>query len=309
VVGIEQYPHQVVSVDIWVGEKQLHNLKREYLSIELSDDMGVEADELTIHLPNQYSRPNGEDELQLFINGIAYGKFRVQETTKTQREMMIKAHSINFSGPLKERKNRSWERMKLSEIVAKIAKEHTLESRCDATLFIKHLSQSYESDLNLLMRLSQRYHLNFNIKNGKILMLQGKETNNTLPLFVIQRDEVIDYTIKESIKPLYQSCKAQWHDTKENKTKSIIAGQGTPQLLLQKSFGSEAEALQEATAALKSMTQGSIRGSVVIAGKEVRAGGVLQLVGFSEDDGVYHIKKVSHRLNPSGYRVTIEFQK
>ena len=57
------------------------------------------------------------------------------------------------------------------------------------------------------------------------------------------------------------------------------------------------------------LNKGSITGNVAIQGKEIRAGGILVLSGFGEDDGEYSIKKVTHNLSGSGYTVRVEFEK
>jgi phage protein D len=295
-------------VVLFVNGKVPQVLNRDYISIELTDEVGLMADTLSIRLSSGHTRPKGNDEITLFINGIDYGKFAVQETQKSDKELIIKARSANFATSLKERKNRAWENLKLCELVAKIAKEHNLKSKCKTTLFIDHLSQNHESDLNLLMRISKKYNLHFNIKNGTILLLSRKEYEN-LPLFVITNKEHIRYSITYSTKPLYASCKALWHDTKWGRIKELLVGKGKPQLLLQRSFKNEADARESATAALENMTQGTISGRIEIPGKEIRAGGKLNLIGFNEDDGIYTIKKTHHRIGSNGYTIEVEFTK
>ena len=295
-------------VDIFVKGELNENLSSQYESIELVDQVGLQADELNISIVGQYVRPKGNDELLISINGISYGKFSVQETTVTPHKLNIKAHSANFASSLKERKSRAFDKIKFCKMVEKIAKEHKLKLKCDVDLYIDHLAQQHESDLNLLGRMAKKYNLPFNIKNDTILMLQKAESG-ALPLFVVQSSEYSNYSIKHSTKPLYSSCVATWHDTKQNKTKKVRIGKGEPVLVLQEHYSSAGAAHTAAEAALNNITQGSISGTISLKGKEIRAGGELQLIGFGEDDGVYSIKKVTHRIDANGYTVSVEFQK
>lgn len=295
-------------VELYVKGKLNDILSAKYDSIELVDQVGLQADELTISIPGQYARPKGNDELLIAINDVSYGKFSVQETTVTPHKLNIKAHSANFASSLKERKSRAFDKIKFCKMVEKIAKEHRLKHKCDIDLFIDHLAQHHESDLNLLGRMAKKYNLHFNIKNDTILMLKKAESE-VLPLFVVQSSEYSNYSIKHSTKPLYNSCVATWHDTKQNKTKKVRIGKGEPVLVLQEHYSSEGAAHTAAEAALNNITQGSISGTISLKGREIRAGGELQLIGFGEDDGVYSVKKVTHKIDGGGYTISVEFQK
>ncbi len=284
-------------------------LAKEFTSLELTDEVGLMADTLTIKVPPTYARPKGNDEIAVAIDGMDYGKFTVQETTKSDRALTIKARSANFASSLKEKKNRSWEKLKLCELVAKIAKEHKLKSKCNATLFVEHLAQHYESDIALLMRVAKKHHLHLAIKNNTILLLKQELEGGNLPLFVVEAKACISWKIKHSTRPVYGSCVAKWHDTKANQAKEVKVGKGAPVLHLEGRYKNEAEAREAAKAALANITQGSVDGSIELAGCEIRAGGKLQLVGFGEDDGIYTVKKVTHRIDRQGYRVGVEFEK
>ncbi len=295
-------------VEIYVKGKLNESLSSLYESIELVDQVGLQADELNISISGQHARPKGNDELLIAVNGVSYGKFSVQETTVTPRKLNIKAHSANFSSSLKVRKSRAFDKIKFCKMVEKIAKEHRLKYKCDIDLFIDHLAQQHESDLNLLARMAKKYNLHFNIKNDTILMLK-KEESESLPLFIVQSSECATYSIKHSTKPLYSSCVAAWHDTKKNKPKKVRIGKGEPVLVLHEHYSSEGAAHTAAEAALNNITRGIISGTISLNGREIRAGGELRLIGFGEDDGVYSIKKVTHRIDGGGYTVSVEFQK
>jgi len=283
--------------------------KKALISLELVDEIGIYSDELTLTFPNSFKRPEYKKELTVFIDGHYYGVFVVQTTNKTDKNLIVKATATNFTKELKEKKNRSFENIKLCAIVSKIANEHGLESKCDFDILLKYESQTNESDLNFLHRLADKFNAQFNIKDNKIIFLKHKEENKNLPKFFIKKNEVISYSIKHKAKTIYKSVIAKWQDTKENKIKTIIVGAGKPQYELQDSFKNEAEANSRAKALLEILNKGSIEGNISLPGKEIRAGGILVLEGFDEDDGEYSINKVTHTINQSGYIVKVSFRK
>ena len=283
--------------------------KKALISLEIVDEIGIYSDELTLTFPNSFKRPAYGDELTVTIDGHYYGVFVVQTTSKTERNLSVKATATNFTKSLKEKKNRSFEKMCLTAIVNKIADEHALTAKCNLDVCLQHESQTNESDLHFLHRLADKFNAQFNIKDKKIIFLKHKEENKSLPCFLVKSSEVISYSLKHKAKAIYKSVTVKWQDTKENTTKSITVGSGKPCYELQDSFKEEAEANSRAKALLERLNRGSVEGSITLPGCEIRAGGVLILQGFNEDDGEYSIVKVAHTINSSGYSVKIDFKK
>jgi len=284
-------------------------ISKNLISLSLIDEIGISADEVTIKVKNDFKRPKYGDELKIFIQGKYYGIYIVQTTTKTQSDLTIKATATNFTNSLKKKHNRSFENIKVCELISKFASENNLEYKCDIDFTFRHLAQTDESDLNLLVRLSKQLNAQFNIKNNKIIFIKTKQENENLPKFNIDIKEAINYSIKYNAKIIYNSVRAIYHNTKENKQKEIIYGSGEPQFVIQDSFKNEAEAYKRAKSYYEILNKGSVTGNITIPGKEVRAGGILVLSGFNEDDGEYSIKRVTHNLSASGYVVRVEFEK
>ncbi len=287
------------------GVNFLTNIK-DLVSLNFTDNIGAYADELSFKVVNNYFRPKNGDKLELYIGFAYYGSFVVKESTRSKQYLTVKATSANFGDKLKEKKSRAWDKIKLCDLIAKIAKEHGLKLKCDVKGYIVHLAQENESDLNLLVKLSKQYHVRFNIKNGTLIFLNFG--TDGVPSFAAVESECESYSITHTTKPAYKSCKAIWHSTKENKSKEVVVGKGEPQLKLKGNYKNEADAREKAKAALKSVTQGTIKGRLKIYGQEFRAGAVLQLTGFMEEDGKYSIDKVTHTIN-NRYIVDVEFSK
>ncbi len=287
------------------GINFLTNIK-DLISLNFVDNIGAYADELTFKVTNSYFRPKIGEKLELYIGFSYYGTFIVKESTKTKNDLTIKATSSNFTDKLKEKKSRAWEKIKLCDLIAKIAKEHGLKHKCDIKGYIVHLAQESESDINLLIKLSRDYHARFNIKNDTLIFI--KYGIDKVPSFFALESECESYSITHTTKPAYKSAKAIWHDTKENKTKEVVVGKGEPQLKIKDTFKNTADAKTKAKAALKNITQGTVKGRLKIYGQEFRAGATLKLTGFLEEDGLYNIDKVTHNIS-SSYTVDVEFSK
>jgi len=300
----------MVNFKIIANNKDItETISKNLISLSLIDEIGISADEVTIKVKNDFKKPKYGDELKIFIQGKYYGIYIVQTTIKTQSDLTIKATATNFTNSLKKKHNRSFENIKVCELISKLANENNLEYKCDIDFTFKHLAQTDESDLNLLVRLSKQLNAQFNIKNNKIIFIKTKQENENLPKFNIDIKEAINYSIKYNAKIIYNSVRAIYHNTKENKQKEIIYGSGEPQFVIQDSFKNEAEAYKRAKSYYEMLNKGSVTGNVTIPGKEVRAGGILVLSGFNKDDGEYSIKRVTHNLNGSEYTVRIEFEK
>jgi phage protein D len=286
-------------------------VKNHLVSLTFKDEADDKADSLTLNFDNLFKRPNYEDEIKLWLgykeSGLYYcGKFSVQTTNKNQNSLSVSATSVNFNGNIKKKRNLSYENLSMVDLVKKIADRNSLNFKCDFdNVFFKHLSQTNESDLHLLNRLSKLYNATFNIKNNTLIFIKKNKENGLV--FEIERKNVSNYSIKYANKTLYKSAKAVYHDTKENKVKSVVSGNGEPQYILNDTFKNESEAKQQTKTILSFINSGTVSGSISIAGMNIIAGTTLKLKNFGEDDGKYSIKSVIHNLNGSGYVCRVEF--
>ena len=296
------------------GKDVTDNVKKHLANLSLKDEAGDATDELTLNFDNLFKRPKYEDKIKIWLgykeSGLYYcGTFLVQTTEKNQNSLRVRATSTNFTTEIKKKRNRSYENITLCDLVKKIADRNSLKFRCNfKDVFFKHLAQTDESDLNLLNRIAKMYNATFNIKNNTIIFIK-KQSSDDLPIFEVDRKNVSSYSIKYANKTLYNSVKAVYHDTKENKTKEVVFGNGEPQYVLQDNFKSEDEAVKRAEGALNLLNAGIVSGHLTIDGMNIIAGAKLKLTGFGEDDGEYSIKRVTHNLSGSGYTVRVEFGK
>ena len=291
-------------------------LQKDLSSISFSDEDGNQSDEITLKVAGNFSRPKYQDEIKLWLGyeevGLFYcGVFKVQSTQRDKYSLTISATGADFSSALKQKRDTSYEKISLKDVAHIVASRHELKLKSDyEDMFMPHLSQTNESDLHMMKRLAKDYNGIFSIKNGTLVFLKRIKENmasDELPVFEIDLSECEDYIIKHSDKTIYGACEASWHDTKENKVKSVTVGNGTPVLKLKGNFKTPAEAKAKAEAKLQSANRGSKSGSISMYGKEIYAGGMLKLIGAGEDDGEYTIKSVNHSLD-GGWKMRVEIE-
>ena len=293
------------------------HIAKNLISLSFKDEAGIVSDEITLSVYGTFKRPKYKDKLKLWLgykeSGLWYcGSFSVQSSERTESSTTITATGVDFSGGLKKKKNRAWEKMSLKEIVEKIAGEHGLSAICDyGEIKITYTGQHDISDLAFLKKLAKDFDAVFNVKDNQIIFLRkGNEGKSTIPKASISLSECSSYRIKYSNKTLYGSCKAVWHDTKENTIKEVVVGSGEgEQIKLEQSFKNAAEAKEKAKAKLERANSGIVSGSLEIYGSKVFAGGILSLSNAGEDSGEYRIKSVNHSLSADSFSTSVEFEK
>ncbi len=302
------------------GQDKSVQIAKNLISISFKDEANSKSDEITIKVAGEFKRPSYEDELKLSFGYkdeptiFNCGTFIVQTTTKENDNVLtITATGADFTGSLKEKQNKTYESMSIGQIVGDIASRNGLNAKTDFDdTFILNLAQSDESDLHFLNKLAREHNAIFNIKNQSLIFkkkIKEAKKNESLPTYTIDKKDTLSLSIKTSSKTLYNSCKAIWQDTKQNKTKEIISGSGEPCINMRGTFKDEADAKLKADAKLQKANQGIVSGSLSIEGGAYYAGGKLNLVGTLEDDDEYQIKSINHTYNNSGWSCKIEFEK
>ncbi len=298
------------------GTDVTEQIRQNLSYITFKDEDGNQSDEITIRVAGDFKRPLYKDELKLWLGyeetGLFFcGLFLVQTTERDSFGLTITATGADFSAALKQKRDLSYEQISIKAIAQIIAGRHGLKLKSDFDdLYVTHLSQTNESDLHFMKRLASDHNGIFSIKNGTLIFLKRtkeEKRSDELPLFEIDSSECSTLRIKHTNRTLYASCKAIWHDTKDNEMKSVTVGEGDPVLLIEGQFKTAAEAKAKAEAKLAMANRGTKSGTIEMYGKEIYAGGKLKLTGFGEDDGEYSIKSVNHTFD-DGWVMSVEIE-
>jgi len=288
--------------------------------IEFKDEEGELSDEITLEFVGEYKKPKKDDEIKLWLGSeeeeLFYcGLFLVNNSKYKRNDkttIEVIATAANFSKGLKVKRNRTYENVSIRKVASIIAIKHELDLKCDyEDIYIDNLQQTNESDLSFLKRIAEQYNAIFSIKNNTLTFLKKIKDNKKskdLPRFKLVVDEQTSVEIENTNKDMYNSCKAIWRDTKDNKEKSIIVGDGEPTKIIKDSFESMADAKVKAQAVLQKANSKTKVGTISCTGFAIYAGGILELSGTLEDDGDYHIKNVHHIQDENGWNMTIQIE-
>jgi len=299
----------MVKIKIEVNNKDISkNFKENFISLEIIDRDGNATDELNLEIANKIKRPSYDDVIKIWIDSVFYGSFSVQESkTNHENTIEIRATGTNFQKELKVKRNKSWKKTTLNKILKEKSLSHSLNFKgLKEDIAITSIIQSNESDLHFLNRLAKEFDTIFSVKNNTLLFINRTEK---LPFFTVNVTQCSAYSIGDVAKKRYDSCKAIWRDTKENKTLSITVGDNAPTITINGSFKSKEEAKKKAVAKLARTNRGTKRGTLSKRGEYFSAGGLLNITNSKQDDGLYSIETVYTRIDPSdGHRVVLEFQ-
>lgn len=164
--------------------------KPRLVSIELTDNRGLEADQLDITLSDHdglLAIPPRGATVRLWLGWddtglVDKGSFTVDETEHSGAPdtLSIRARSADLRGGLKTKKERSFDATTLGTVIGAIATAQGLTPVVSAVLAgieLLHLDQANESDANLLSRLGREHDAIATVKADRLLFLPtGKAT-------------------------------------------------------------------------------------------------------------------------------------
>jgi len=204
--------------------------------------------------------------IKAYINDFFCGTFIVQNVKFSKFNTIIEATAIDFSTNLKEKKFKDFKNTSIAKICKSIALDNNLNCKTNIDIPISYISQIDQSDLEFLKKLSYDYNATFSIKNNTLLFLKNNKEDITTT-YKIDENEYESWQLEYTNKTLFNSCKAVWHDTKDNTLKSVMIGKQNPVKVLKGNFKSQEEAQQKVKSALEIANKGTIKGSLSIYGQ------------------------------------------
>ncbi|HGU6590324.1 TPA: phage tail protein [Escherichia coli] len=134
----------------------------------------------------------------------------------------IRARSADFRETLNTRREKSWHKTTVGEVVKEIAARHKLKMALGKDLSdkpVEHIDQTNESDGSFLMRLARQYGAIASVKNGNLLFIrqgQGKSASGKpLPVISITRKDGDSHRFTLADRGAYTGVIASWLHTRE----------------------------------------------------------------------------------------------
>lgn len=253
------------------------------VSIQLTDNRGLEADQLDISLSDHDGRlaipPKGAS-VQLWLGWtdtglIPKGSYTVDETEHSGAPdvLAIRARSADLREELKAKQETSWHDKTLGDVLQALAQRYSLEPVIDsqlAAVSLTHLDQANESDANLLSRLGTQYDAVATIKAGKLLFMPvGRGTSasgKALPTVTLTRAEGDQHRFLQADRGgRFTGARAYYYDTDEAEKAEVIAGGKDKLKDLRNAYPNKAAAQAAANAEWNRVQRGTASLSITLA--------------------------------------------
>nr|WP_186350848.1 phage late control D family protein [Pseudomonas proteolytica] len=300
------------------------------MSMELTDNRGVEADQLTITLSDHdglLTIPPKGAVLRLWLGWsdtglVDKGTYTVDETEHSGAPdvLSIRARSADLRKGLKTKRERSWSNTTLGEVLGDIAIGNNLSATIAGALDglpILQLDQANESDANLISRLGEEFDAVASVKAGCLLCLPaggGKTASGMdLPHITLTRIDGDQHRYLQADRDSYDGVRAYYYDVNSAKKQEAIAGGGDNLKDLRHTYSDQQSALRAARAEFRRLQRGSATLSYTLAmGRPdliPELTYTLQGVKAEIDEIIWYGGNVQHSLSADGgYTVSLELE-
>ncbi|EPM4142438.1 TPA: phage late control D family protein [Klebsiella variicola subsp. variicola] len=295
---------RVPAFSIMMGGKALTQLDPRIISLELTDNRGFEADELTIAIDDSdglIELPPRGAELSVSLGWqgeplVYKGVYTVDEVAHSgpPDRLEITARSADFRDEFNVKREVSWHDVTVERIVSAIARRYKLTPVISEQLMsaeIDHADQTQESDMSFLTRMADLLGAIATVKNGSLLFILpggGVSANGkALPEFAITRSSGDRHSFRIADRDAYTGVQAYWLDLEFGKKKKVtvkarkkktqkklrssaregdyIAGEDGNVFVLRTTYSSETAAQRAAAAKWQQLKRGAAEFNMTLA--------------------------------------------
>ncbi|MGU9822008.1 phage late control D family protein [Pseudomonas sp. LF090] len=312
------------------GNDIAHLISPRLMTLGLTDNRGVEADQLTITLSDHdglLSIPPKGAVLRLWLGWsdtglVDKGTYTVDETEHSGAPdvLSIRARSADLRKGLKTKRERSWSNTTLGDVLGDIAIGNGLTATIAGALDglpILQLDQANESDANLISRLGEEFDAVASVKAGCLLCLPaggGKTASGMdLPHITLTRADGDQHRYLQADRDSYDGVRAYYYDVNSAKKQEAIAGGGENLKDLRHTYSDQQSALRAARAEFRRLQRGSATLSYTLAmGRPdliPELTYTLQGVKAEIDEIIWYGGNVEHSLTADGgYTVSLDLE-
>lgn len=312
------------------GNDIAHLVSPRLMTLGLTDNRGVEADQLTITLSDHdglLSIPPKGAVLRLWLGWsdtglVDKGTYTVDETEHSGAPdvLSIRARSADLRKGLKTKRERSWSNTTLGDVLGDIAIGNGLTATIAGALDglpILQLDQANESDANLISRLGEEFDAVASVKAGCLLCLPaggGKTASGMdLPHITLTRADGDQHRYLQADRDSYDGVRAYYYDVNSAKKQEAIAGGGDNLKDLRHTYSDQQSALRAARAEFRRLQRGSATLSYTLAmGRPdliPELTYTLQGVKAEIDEIIWYGGNVEHSLTADGgYTVSLDLE-
>lgn len=300
------------------------------ISLELTDNRGIEADQLSITLSDHDGllvMPSKGAVAQLWLGWsdtglVPKGSYIIDEIEHSGAPdiLSIRARSADLRKSLKTKRERSWSDTTLGDVVRQVALANGLKAIVASTLSpvsILQLDQANESDANLMTRIGEEFGAVASIKAGCLLCFPaggGKSASGLdLPHITLTREDGDSHHYLQADRDSYDGVRAYFYDVNSAKKQEAIAGGGENLKDLRHTYSDRQSALRAARAEFNRLKRGSATLSYTLARGRPdlipELTYTLQGVKNEIDEIIWTGGNVRHSVSPdNGYTVSLELE-
>lgn len=300
------------------------------MSLDLTDNRGVEADQLSITLSDHdglLSIPPKGAVLRLWLGWsdtglVDKGTYTVDETEHSGAPdvLSIRARSADLRKGLKTKRERSWSNTTLGKVIGDIAMGNNLTSTVAGALGalpILQLDQANESDANLISRLGEEFDAVASVKAGCLLCMPaggGKTASGlNLPHITLTRADGDQHRYLQADRDSYDGVRAYYYDVNSAKKQEAIAGGGDNLKDLRHTYSDQQSALRAARSEYRRLQRGSatLTYNLAVGRPDLIPELTYTLQGVKEeiDEIIWYGGNVHHILSADGgYTVSLELE-
>lgn len=255
---------------------------------------------------------------------IPIGIFEVDEieVSGLPHKVKIKAVSVPGNNELRgAKKNRAWEKVKLSAIAKEIADRAGiglyLNMRDDEE--IERLEQKDESDLAFLTRVAKEKGYGVKLSDSQLDVYYIPDLDNLDPVLTIKKaaTKIKSYSFRSKTRDIYKACHVKYENAKKGQTIEYTfedASKKDGQILeVHKEVADVAEAEKLAKGELREKNKDEVTGRIALTGAVnnslLMAGLTVQVEDFHKFDGKYLITSTSHAVSSGGYSCNIDIRR
>jgi len=320
-------PAYRITVD---GNDIAHLVSPRLMSLDLTDNRGIEADQLSITLSDHdglLAIPPTGAVIRLWLGWsdtglVDKGTYTVDETEHCGAPdvLTIRARSADLRKSLKTKRERSWSNTTLGDVLGDIALGNGLTTTIAGTLDglpILQLDQANESDANLISRIGEEFDAVVTVKAGCLLCLPaggGKTASGAdLPHITLTRADGDQHRYLQADRDSYDGVRAYFYDVNSAEKLQAIAGGGENLKDLRHTYSDRQSALRAARAELNRLQRGSATLSYTLAlGRpDLIPELTYSLEGVKPEiaEIIWYGGNVQHSLSAeSGYTISLELE-
>ena len=244
------------------------------ISLDLTDNRGMEADQLSINLSDHdglLAIPPRGAVIRLWLGWsdtglVDKGTYTVDETEHSGAPdvLSIRARSADLRKGLKTKRERSWSNSTVGDVLGDIAIANDLTATIAGELdglAVLQLDQANESEANLLTRLGEEYDAVATVKAGNLIFMPsngGKTVSGLdLPHITLTRADGDQHSFLQADRDSYDGVRAYFYDVNSAQKQEAIAGGGDNLKDLRHTYSDQPSALRAARSEWNRLQRGS----------------------------------------------------